>query len=372
MWYYYNYKQYVLQLHIFNKFIVNVLLPLTKLRYGKRFFTMSKTATSYRNVRKSKFTQISNDLLNDKQLTLESKALLSIFLSNSDKWDLHMSEIIKRSKNGRDAHYSALKKLIKAGYIARLEFKKISNNQFLKLEYIFSDNKEDINEGIKEAQIFAIENEQSIVLTYKNLDRQKLESFLKSKEKNNVEDPYPENPYTANSNTESAYTESQDINNTNNNNGLNGMSGNNIDSMLETNNHSPHSHYENNHLLIDEQTHLLKHLPKDLQEFIKSRYVLADSISIINKIMQAKREAANRRNDSLFFMFEENSFLSKKIIDILITVNREMKKKQESVQALLGYYYNSLVNGLEEFHFTEQARKIIQNKKNPFLYEDGI
>lgn len=150
------------------------------------------------------------------------------------------------------------------------------------------------------------------------------------------------------------------------------MSGNNIDSMLETNNHSPHSHYENNHLLIDEQTHLLKHLPKDLQEFIKSRYVLADSISIINKIMQAKREAANRRNDSLFFMFEENSFLSKKIIDILITVNREMKKKQESVQALLGYYYNSLVNGLEEFHFTEQARKIIQNKKNPFLYEDGI
>lgn len=103
----YNRKQYVLQLHIFNNFIVNVLLPLTKLKYGKRLFTMS--TTSYRNVRKSKFTQISNDLLNDEQLTLESKALLSIFLSNSDNWNLHMSEIIKRSKNGRDAHYSALK-----------------------------------------------------------------------------------------------------------------------------------------------------------------------------------------------------------------------------------------------------------------------
>lgn len=97
----------MLQLHIFNNFIVNVLLPLTKLKYGKRLFTMS--TTSYRNVRKSKFTQISNDLLNDEQLTLESKALLSIFLSNSDNWNLHMSEIIKRSKNGRDAHYSALK-----------------------------------------------------------------------------------------------------------------------------------------------------------------------------------------------------------------------------------------------------------------------
>ncbi|WP_239773051.1 nuclease [Mammaliicoccus sp. I-M36] len=333
---------------------------------------MPKTTTSYRNVRKSKFTQISNDLLNDEQLTLESKALLSIFLSNSDDWDLHMSEIIKRSKNGRDAHYSALKKLIKAGYIARLEFKQNSNNQFLKLEYIFSDNKEDINEGIKEAQIFAIENEQSIILTYKNLDCQKLESTLENKEQRDVEKPFPENPYTDNSNTESAYTESQDINNTNNNNtnsnnnGLNGMSGNNIDSMPEINDHSLHSNHENDNYLIDEQAHLLKTLPKDLQEFIKSRYILADSISIINKIMQAKREAANRRGDGLFFMFEENPFLSEKIIEILITVNREMKKKRESVQVLLGYYYNSLVNGLEEFHFTEEARKTVQNKVNPF------
>ncbi|PTJ59024.1 replication protein [Mammaliicoccus sciuri] len=148
---------------------------------------------------------------------------------------------------------------------------------------------------------------------------------------------------------------------------MNGMSGNNIDSMSEINDHSLHSNHENDNYLIDEQTHLLKPLPKDLQEFIKSRYILADSISIINKIMQAKREAANRRGDGLFFMFEENPFLSEKIIDILITVNREMKKKRESVQALLGYYYNSLVNGLEEFHFTEQARKTVQNKEHPYL-----
>ncbi|RIN97136.1 replication protein [Mammaliicoccus sciuri] len=148
---------------------------------------------------------------------------------------------------------------------------------------------------------------------------------------------------------------------------MNGMSGNNIDSMSEMNDHSIHSNHENDNYLIDEQSHLLKNLPKDLQEFIKSRYILADSISIINKIMQAKREAANRRGDGLFFMFEENPFLSEKIIDILITVNREMKKKRESVQALLGYYYNSLVNGLEEFHFTEQARKTVQNKEYPYL-----
>ncbi|MCE5042010.1 nuclease [Mammaliicoccus sciuri] len=337
---------------------------------------MSKTTTSYRNVRKSKFTQISNDLLNDKQLTLESKALLSIFLSNSDNWDLHMSEIIKRSKNGRDAHYSALKKLIKAGYIARLEFKQNSNNQFLKLEYIFSDNREDITEGIKEAQIFAIENNQSIVLTYKDLDCEKLESSLAEEDQSNAQKPFPENPYTANSNTESAYTESQynnntnsnntNSNNTNNNNGMNGMSGNNIDSMSEMDDHSAHSNHENDNYLIDEQTHLLKPMPEELKQFIKSRYTLADSISIINKIMQAKKAAGDRRNDVLFFYFEQNEELSDKIIEILITVNREMKKKQESVQSMLAYYYNALVNGLEEFHFTMQAREGMRDK-NSFL-----
>lgn len=329
---------------------------------------MPKTTTSYRSVRTSRFTQISNDLLNDEHLPLESKALLSIFLSNSNNWDLHMSEIIKRSKNGRDAHYSALKKLIKAGYIARLEFKQNSNNQFLKLEYIFSDNKEDIAEGIKDAQIFALEHKQSIVLTYKDIDCKKIESSLMEIEESNEKKPFTENPYTANSNTESAYTETQYNNNTkdnnnnnnninSNNNRMNGMSGNNIDSMSEMNDHSIHSNHENDNHLIDEQFHLLKPLPKDLQQFIKSRYSLADSISIINKIMQAKRAAANRRNEGVFFIFEHNEELSDAIIEILITVNREMKKKKESVEAMLGYYYNALVNGLEEFHFTMKARE---------------
>ncbi len=164
-----------------------------------------------------------------------------------------------------------------------------------------------------------------------------------------------------------SYTNDTDINDTDISDTdiseMNGMSGNNIDSKAEINDHSTH---KNDHYLIDEQSYLLKPLSKELQEFIKSRYTLADSISIINKIMQAKRAAADRRDDGLFFMFEENPFLSEKIIDILITVNREMKKKRESVQTLLGYYYNALVNGLEEFHFTEQAKKTLQNKENPF------
>ncbi|HBI0948220.1 TPA: replication initiator protein A [Staphylococcus aureus] len=220
---------------------------------------------------------------------------------------------------------------------------------------------------VTECDIYKIEKEENDVETYGEKEVRK--SNVQKTDNRTPGSSIFERPEVRKSNTNDTDFSDTDFSDTDFSemNGMSGMSGNNIDSIPEINDHSLHSNHENDYYLIDEQSLLLKPLPKDLQEFIKSRYTLADSISIINKIMQAKREAANRRGDGLFFMFEENPFLSEKIIDILITVNREMKKKRESVQALLGYYYNSLVNGLEEYHFTEQARKTVQNKENPFL-----
>lgn len=60
---------------------------------------------------------------------------------------------------------------------------------------IFSDNKEDITAGIKEAQIFALENNQSIVLTYKSIDSEKIESSLVENKEDNIQNPFPDFPY---------------------------------------------------------------------------------------------------------------------------------------------------------------------------------
>ncbi|MBH4731201.1 replication initiator protein A [Staphylococcus aureus] len=202
---------------------------------------------------------------------------------------------------------------------------------------------------VTECDIYKIEKEENDVeaYSYKEVRKsnfQKFENRTSEVRKSNAND-------TDFNNT--------DFNNTDFND-MNGVSGNNIDSLSKINDHSTHTNHENNNYLIDEQKHLLKPLPEELQKFIKSRYSLADSVSIINKIMQAKRAAANRRDDGMFFMFEGNEKLSQIIIDILIAVNREMKKKREPVQALLGYYYNALVNGLEEFHFTEKAKQALR------------
>ena len=48
---------------------------------------------------------------------MQAKGLLAIILSNSDEWRIYISELDKRSKNGRDAHRKAYKELQDRKYI---------------------------------------------------------------------------------------------------------------------------------------------------------------------------------------------------------------------------------------------------------------
>ncbi|HCY2893792.1 TPA: nuclease [Staphylococcus aureus] len=347
---------------------------------------MPKSTTAYRSVRKSHFTQISNDLLNDKTLSLEAKGLLSIFLSNNDKWDLHMSEIIKRSKNGRDAHYTALKKLIKAGYIARLEFKQMNNYQFLQLEYIFSDNKEDVINGIKDAQKFASENEQIIILTYKDIESHKVESSIEDIEKkpftenpdteeNSEISPFTENPDTDNPNTEKPNTESQYNNNTNSNNtNSNNTNSNNTNDMNDMNDreqevdqeHSNHSsHFLNNHdkeslkeLEMQEFPHLIKmYLHNFNYEEVKS---------IKSVILKAKK-SFNNKYDTIY-MLEE---IDEELLTVLKRFKGYLVKKQEKVTNMEGYLMRSIIAELEEMHSTIKRRENVENNPLYQLLREG-
>jgi len=138
-------------------------------------------------------------MLNDPNLSLEAKGLLSIFLSNSEDWKINMANIIKRSKNGRDKHYNVVKELVENGYFGRIEVRE--NGRFKELVYIFSDDKRDVAEELK---------------TYEengtNIDAEPSEPVTENQE-TEVNSPLTEN-------TESVKSESegQDINNTNSNN----------------------------------------------------------------------------------------------------------------------------------------------------------
>lgn len=57
--------------------------------------------------------------LSDTRLSLKSKGLLAYLLSKPSNWRVYVSDIVKRSTDGKAAVYSALKELESAGYIER-------------------------------------------------------------------------------------------------------------------------------------------------------------------------------------------------------------------------------------------------------------
>jgi hypothetical protein len=174
---------------------------------------MTQRKESYRNVRKEKYTQISNSLLNDKEATLQAKGLLSIFLSNTKDWEIHMKEIISRSKNGRDAHYKVINELIELGYFARIQ---VVGKHFEEMIYLFSDEKEDVANEIENLKKWAEENGKTLLIEYKTVKKRKREKAGDSNE----------NPFPENQDTETTNTENKDNNNTKNNNTKNKVNNN--------------------------------------------------------------------------------------------------------------------------------------------------
>lgn len=69
--------------------------------------------------RDSSYTIIDPYFLSDERLSWKAKGLLSYLLSKPANWRVYVSDLVKRSKDGKDAVYSALKELEAAGYIER-------------------------------------------------------------------------------------------------------------------------------------------------------------------------------------------------------------------------------------------------------------
>lgn len=211
---------------------------------------------SFRDVRRSQYTPIADNFLNDKEATLEAKGLLSIFLSNADKWNPNMKEIPRRSKNGRDAHYRVIAELIELGYFARITIVEADTKKFYKMEYIFSDVKEDVEKEIEVVKKWAASRGKEAIIEYKikkekKSRKGKINPFPENQEtgtepltgiqetgknplpENQETGPFPEMPETGITDTEIPNTENQYINQTNSkNNNLNKNNNNKTNLLL--------------------------------------------------------------------------------------------------------------------------------------------
>jgi len=88
----------------------------------------------------SNFTQLSNEMLRDKNLSWKAKGLLACLMSLPDEWIILKTALHQFSKDGRDGTIAAFNELIQNGYATQLKIRD-DKGKFSKVDYIVTDIK---------------------------------------------------------------------------------------------------------------------------------------------------------------------------------------------------------------------------------------
>ena len=88
----------------------------------------------------NKFTQISNAVLNDNELTLEEKGLFCYLFSKPDGWEFHYNSMKKElNEKSDDTIRRILTSLVKKGYITKTQNNKAESGKFGGIDIEFTD-----------------------------------------------------------------------------------------------------------------------------------------------------------------------------------------------------------------------------------------
>jgi len=77
----------------------------------------SKSIMRVRKNRDNPFVMMDKRIFANTSLSWKAKGILGYLLSKPDDWVIRISDLIKQSTDGRDAVYSGVKELRKAGYV---------------------------------------------------------------------------------------------------------------------------------------------------------------------------------------------------------------------------------------------------------------
>lgn len=97
--------------------------------------------TIRRTKRTGNFTTVRNEYLQDVNLSWKAKGLITYIMSLPPDWQLNLSDLKNRSKDGRDATAAGLRELITNGYCQRCKVRG-DGGTFVGCDYVVSDIKE--------------------------------------------------------------------------------------------------------------------------------------------------------------------------------------------------------------------------------------
>ncbi len=89
------------------------------------------------------YTILNNQVLFDKTLSNSARGIWAQCMARKDDWVFYMSEITDHTRDGKDAIYSQINELIRAGYVARLQVKENRDGKlvFKCVDYVFFESK---------------------------------------------------------------------------------------------------------------------------------------------------------------------------------------------------------------------------------------
>lgn len=94
-----------------------------------------------KTARNVNFTTVSNDFLQDVNLSWKAKGMIVYILSLPPDWELNLSDLKNRSKDGRDSTAAGLRELMDNGYCKRIKLRS-DGGTFGGYDYVVSDIKE--------------------------------------------------------------------------------------------------------------------------------------------------------------------------------------------------------------------------------------
>lgn len=269
----------------------------------------------FKHARKRGHSVVENALLDDCNLTGMAKYLLIQFCSHRDGvWKVNMPDIIKRSKNGRDAHYNALTELIHNKYAARVKI--LDKGKFIQQIYIYGQIKEDVSELLEETIQEQISEGYTVRVEFGEPLPENPEMVSEGSESS--ENPFPENPDVENPNPEIQYN---------------------------INNQRKNTKKENTNIYIND----IEEFDDDKRSFSSPSLTEEQLNLIINSLREATKDELTDR-----------SFKSvlRKVMD---------KYNQGKVSNFRDYLITALVNKIEEL----ELRRIKENAKKQ-LQEDKL
>ena len=102
--------------------------------------------STYKKSSKKNFTQVSNEMLSDKRLTLKARGLFAYMDSKPDDWNFTLRSMATQFKDGIDSISSAMKELKEFGYV---EYEKFTDGSGV---YKMYDNPSLENPNLKNAK----------------------------------------------------------------------------------------------------------------------------------------------------------------------------------------------------------------------------